>query len=127
MMRALILAFFSLFTMLTPLHAELRCDTYANAKIVADDGRYLGKIGNVSDSESILNKYGNYGSKYGSSSIWNDYGHYGGQYSGLSPFNLYSRKPPQIKKNDKVIGRLTVNRSITGGVSPYFLQKCRYY
>lgn len=127
-MRAAVLAVFFLFMAVVPSHAEIKCETYANAKIVADDGRYLGKIASESDSESILNKYGNYGNKYGPASIWNDYGHYGGKYSGFSPFNPYSRKPPQIvTQTGKKIGLLTVNRTVTGAVSPYFLQGCRYY
>ena len=125
-MRAPILAVFLSLAAIAPAQAEQLCSTYTGAKIVADDGRYLGKVSGTFDPESILNKYGNYGSKYSSTSIWNEYGHYGGEYSGLSPFNPYARKPPSLMQDKKVIGRLTVNKTMTGAVSPYFLQKCKY-
>lgn len=128
-MRAAILATlsFSLLAALDHAHAqELLCDTYAGAKIVADDKRFLGNISSVYDPESILNKYGNYGSKYSPSSIWNEYGHYGGTYSGISPFNPYSTKPPQIVLNGKTIAHLSVSKTMHGAVSPYFLKKCKY-
>jgi len=125
-MRAATLAVSSLLVMVTPSRAEQLCVTYAKAKIVADDGRYLGSVTSVYDPESILNKYGNYGNEYSSTSIWNEYGRYGGKYSGLSPFNPYATKPPSIVQNKKTIGRLTVNRTMQGSVSPYFLQKCKY-
>ena len=34
---------------------------------------------------------------------------------------------PQIVKDKKTLGRLTVNKSIKGGVSPYYLQKCAMF
>lgn len=102
------------------------CNLIKNAKVVADDGKYLGKITNKYDSESILNKYGTYGSKYNSESIWNKYGEYGSRYSLLSPFNKYSTTPPLIIKNNDIIGRLTINKNINNAISPYILFSCEF-
>jgi len=44
------------------------------------------------------------------------------KYNSLSPFNNYSSNPPLIIKNGKLIGYLTTNESINGGVSPYILK-----
>jgi len=102
------------------------CKLIKNAKVVADDGKYLGKIANKYDFESILNKYGTYGSEYNSESIWNKYGEYGGKYSLLSPFNKNSTTPPLIIKNNDVIGRLTINKNIKNAINPYILISCEF-
>lgn len=66
---------------------------------------------NIIDSESIANKYGNYGSEYSQISIFNKYGNYGSPYSNESPFNQYTQTPPVIKdKNNELIGVLTANQ-----------------
>jgi len=81
------------------------------AKIIANDGQFLGIISSDKyDSNSISNKYGNYGNKYSSTSIFNQYGNYGGKYSSLSPFNKYTSTPPKIMVNDQFIAYLTVNK-----------------
>ncbi len=94
------------------------------AKIFAQDDKntYLGKIASEYGSESIFNEYGTYGSEYSSSSIWNEYSTFGNEYNSLSPFNDYSSKPPKIIKDGKIIGYLTTNESINGGVSPHILK-----
>lgn len=81
---------------------------------------FIGKLTtNKYDSESIYNEYGLYGSKYSTTSIWNEYGTYGSKYSLYSAFNQYTIHPPLIIDSDGVIvGRLTVNRFITGAVNP---------
>lgn len=126
-MRASFLAIFSLLAGINLAHAQELCSTLAGAKVIADDKQYLGLIASKYNSESVFNEYGTYGSKYSSNSIWNEYGHYGGTYSSFSPFNPYSTKPPQVVKNNKTVGRLTVNKSVKGGISPYYLQKCALY
>lgn len=128
-MRAVALAAFTLLANVHLAQAQEVCQTLAGAKVLADDNQkqYLGLIASKYDADSIFNKYGTYGNKYSSNSIWNEYGRYGGKYSGFSPFNPYSTRPPQIVKDKKTIGRLTVNKSTKGGVSPYFLQKCALF
>lgn len=86
--------------------------------IIADDGQSLGKITNKYDSESIANKYGNYGSKYSSTSILNEYGLYGGKYSSHSPFNKYTTTPPKIFREEKFICYLTVNTALSPRIDP---------
>lgn len=86
-----------------------------DAKIVAADGTFLGKISkNQYDSESISNPYGNYGSRYSSQSILNPYGNYGSEYGSQSPLNPYSSAPPRIVKDSVIIAYLTVNPYING-------------
>lgn len=82
-------------------------------KLYSGDGKvFLGML-TPSDrygSDSIWNKYGDYGSKYSSNSIWNTYGDYGSKYSNKSAFNSYATDPPMIVSRDgKLIGYLTEN------------------
>ena len=97
---------------------------YGSAQVYADDDdkTFLGTIEDEFSSESIFNDYGSYGSEYSSTSIWNDYGTYGGEYSSYSPFNPYSSSPPIIVKSRKIIGRLTVNKYVSGAVDPNWLK-----
>ena len=94
----------------------------ANIYSADDDRTFIGTIEDEFSSESIFNDYGSYGSEYSSTSIWNDYGTYGGEYSSYSPFNSYSSTPPIIVKSGKIIGRLTVNRYVSGAVDPNWLK-----
>ncbi|MES1155128.1 MAG: hypothetical protein ABUL48_01735 [Pseudorhodoplanes sp.] len=129
-MRATSLAFMSFLLLLAGAgssSAQEACNRVANTKVMADDGQYLGTIASKNASDSIFNAYGPYGGKYSANSIWNDYGHYGGKYSNFSAFNPYAAKPPQIVKDKKTIARLTVNKSVKGAVSPYFLKTCSFY
>ena len=111
----------------TPARSQNICQIVAGAVIVADDGKYLGRISNKYDSESVLNEYGTYGSKYSSESIWNEYGAYGGAYSSLSPFNQYTSSPPKLLKNGRAIAHLTVNRYLQAALSPHYLKTCEFY
>ncbi|MDP2731199.1 MAG: hypothetical protein Q8O55_12065 [Dehalococcoidales bacterium] len=74
---------------------------------------FLGRINNKYDTDSILNRYGNYGSKYSSDSIWNKYGNYGGKYSSYSPFNRYTSTPPKIYVSDTFWGYLSTNKYLS--------------
>ncbi len=94
------------------------------ADVYAQDmnNTYLGSISNQYDSNSILNRYGMYGSKYSSSSIWNEYGQYGGKYGVYSPFNKYSANPPMIIKNNKLLGYLSVSSVSGNNINPNALR-----
>jgi len=48
------------------------------------------------DTNSIWNKYGDFGSKYNEKCIWNKYGSYSGKYNDTSPFNKYANYPPVL-------------------------------
>lgn len=78
------------------------------AKIVADDGTYLGRIGPTYDTESIFCSYGTFGASYSTTSIWCTYGTYGASYNLLSPFCSYSTKPPKIMQDGTLVASLTV-------------------
>jgi hypothetical protein len=100
---------------------EEACATLDGAAIVNDDGEYLGLIADGFDRDSIFNEYGAHGSEYRTGSIWNEYGKNGSEYRTNTAFNAYASRPPRLIKNKKVIGFLTVNKSIAGGVNPRVL------
>lgn len=93
--------------------------------LIADDDKktYLGRLTtNKFDSESIYNDFGTYGSKFSSNSIWNEFGSFGGKFSSYSPFNEFTSTPPLIVDgNGNIFGRLTVNKFVTGAISPYII------
>lgn len=96
------------------------CAHFDGAMIMVDK-KFLGKLADRYDSLSIFNRYGNFGSRYSSDSIWNRIGEYGSPDALFSPFNETTVAPPAIMKNNKIIGFLTVNRRLPGGVNPYSL------
>jgi len=110
---------------------ELQCaltikvtETYSGAKLFADNEErtYIGTIEDEFTENSIFNEFGTYGSEFSSTSIWNEFGMYGGEFSTHSPFNSFTSTPPFIVKGKKVIGRLTVNKYITGAIDPNWLK-----
>ncbi|HWY33801.1 MAG TPA: hypothetical protein VNX68_04095, partial [Nitrosopumilaceae archaeon] len=81
--------------------------------LTAPDGQYLGKITtNKFDPDSILNKYGAYGSKYSTTSIFNKYSQYGSKYGSFSINNPYSTQPPELYLNGKLAGRVSLNKFV---------------
>jgi len=90
--------------------------------LYSDDSKklYIGKLtSNKLDSKSIFNKLGVYGSELSSKSIWNELGVYGSQLSRYSAFNDLALKPPKIiDGNNYIVGRLTKNNTIPGGIDP---------
>jgi hypothetical protein len=104
------------------LVATMNIEGLDNARLIGDDGRFLGKITtNPYDTDSIGNEYGEYGNKFNINSIFNEFGTYGGKYSALSPFNRYTNTPPKIVLGTKVIGFLSVNSSISNRLDPFVL------
>ncbi len=95
-----------------------------NASIIADNDKntFLGNISSKFDSDSVFYEYGDHGSKYGSNSIWYQYGDYGSKFSQYSAFNKTAFSPPYIVKNRKIIGRLTLNDSLSGAIAPHLLK-----
>lgn len=66
------------------------------------DETFLGLIAfNTTNPKSIVNPYGNYGSKYSQTSILNEYGSFGSKYAQTSAYNEYATKPPFIYWVDK--------------------------
>jgi len=92
--------------------------------LVSPDGTFLGKLTrNKYDSLGIFNPYGTHGSRYSSHSITNPYSNYGSKYSTYSPYNPYAQNPPEIYLNNKLSGRLTVNKYLNNATSPEALFK----
>ena len=73
---------------------------------------YLGCLSCSPHAEdSVLNSYGDHGSRYSETSIFNPYGNYGGRYSDNSPCNSYASRPPVIvDENGDYYGELTINQ-----------------
>lgn len=119
-----LLALFFVLIVASTATASDVCGILSGAKIIAqdDENTYLGKVANKYDSESIFNGYGTYGNKYNSNSIWNAYGTFGSAYSSHSPCNQYTRTPPMFVKGGKIIGYLSVNKSVTPSISPNLLR-----
>jgi hypothetical protein len=94
------------------------------ASILAQDSEntFLGKVDNEFSSESIFNEFGTYGSKFSSSSIWNEFSSFGSEFSSYSAFSEFSSTPPMLVKNGRVIGYLTQNKFLRGGISPNILR-----
>ncbi len=64
------------------------------------------------ETNSVMSKYGPYGSRYSSTSIFNHYSDYGSKYSDYSACNPYAAHAPVIVDKDGAFyGRLTVNES----------------
>jgi hypothetical protein len=94
---------------------------------LTEEIKYLGKIEDQFSSDSIFNEFGTYGSEFSSDSIWNKFGNYGSPFSSQSAFNKFTTNPPIIIKNKQVIGYLTVNKFIKGGVDPNWLKSFFVY
>lgn len=79
--------------------------------------RYLGFFGNQFSNESIQNTFGTYGNSFNTYSVRNSFGTYGSQFSTYSISNQFTYSPPAIYKHETVIGYLTNNTFISGGIS----------
>lgn len=102
--------------MLSELHKEQSLEHKGNGDsyLRGQDDQYLGKItSNKYDSDSILNKYGTYGSKYSSTSIFNKYSQYGSKYGSYSLNNPYCQTPPQLFINGNFVGNISVNKYVS--------------
>jgi len=97
---------------------------FEGAEIYSDEPvpRFLGRISDRLSPDSIFNEIGPYGDRFGAVSIWNEFGNYGGQFSPYSPFNQFGTSPPFIIKDNRRIGRLTINEFFQGAISPYWLK-----
>jgi hypothetical protein len=97
--------------------SSYECYELEGSKVIAEDGTYLGIIGESYESDSIYNDYSDYGNDYGDT-IWNDYSDYGNDYSSQSPFNDYASDPPILLKDGEVVGKLTTDPYDYNGFDP---------
>ena len=97
---------------------------YQGAEIRSDERNwhYLGIIADEFDPESIFNEFGKYGASFYNDSIWNEFGTYGAGFSNYSSTNPFATNPPLIVKDKKVIGRLTVIRTMLDAVDQNWLK-----
>lgn len=87
--------------------------------IQAEDNVFLGKLTpNSFDSESIFNKFGQYGNQFSPISIFNKFSNYGNQFSQLSPFNKFSNTPPKVYLNGNFVAYLTANPMMKPRIDP---------
>jgi hypothetical protein len=116
-------AFGMLIAVATPAVAQQQgaCQLFEGARVVTEEGDFLGTIASPYASDSIFNQYGRYGSKYSTNSIWNNYGRFGSAYSTASARNSYASSPPLLVKGRKTIARLTTNKYLAGAVDPMVL------
>lgn len=98
--------------------SSYECYELEGAKIIAEDGTFLGTLDDSYESDSIYNDYSEYGNDYNSDSIWNDYSDYGSDYSSQSPFNDYASDPPILLKDGEVVGKLTTDPYDYDAVDP---------
>ena len=78
---------------------------------------YLGFFGNQFSSDSIMNSFGTYGNQFNALSVRNTFGTYGSSFSSYSANNDFASSPPAIYKWGDLIGYLTTNSIIFGGVT----------
>lgn len=105
--------------LLNEVHKEQSIGPSKNGEsyLIAQDDQFLGKITkNKYDNDSLLNKYGPYGSKYSSTSIFNPYSQYGSKYGSYSINNPYCSQPPKLFINGKFKDYVTTNRFISAQI-----------
>jgi hypothetical protein len=89
------------------------------AFLIANDGQYLGRLSsNNFDSQSICNDFGSHGSRFSSTSIRNQFSSYGSDFSSLSPYNEFTTTPPWIIFEGQLVGVVTKNQFLQGGIDP---------
>jgi hypothetical protein len=98
---------------------SLTCDDLNGASIYSQEytPTYLGFFGNQYASESIYYELGTYGSELSQLSVRNTFGSYGSESRQYSATNSFTTTPPTIYKNNVLLGFLTTNSTIIGGIS----------
>ena len=94
------------------------CYKFEGAKIIGEDGTFLGSLESGYNSDSIYNSYGDYGSSYCTDCIWNEYSDWGNTYSSTSPFNEDASDPPVLLKDGEIVGLFTTKEYISDGINP---------
>jgi|TARA_B110000263_G_scaffold75559_1_gene66007 hypothetical protein len=87
------------------------CNKFDEAKILGENGEFLGTLGPSWKSDSIFNTSSTYSSTWSSVSIFNESSKYGNTYSSTSVFNESAPNPPQIVSKDGFLGYLSIGPS----------------
>lgn len=103
---------------------ESFCDHLLGARLVAQDGTFLGTVGSEYDPDSIFNEHSLYGSEYGPDSIHNEYSIHGSAHSDYSPYNEYAARPPWLILVTGQEVYVTTNEGFVEAMSPYSLLEC---
>ena len=97
----------------------LSTDSILASQLKTPSGVFLGNVNRDKfDTNSLVNPYGQYGSRYSAESIFNAYSQYGSPYGSESPYNKVSTTPPMFVKNGETLGYLTVNQYLTPRLAP---------
>ncbi len=103
----------------TSAQAQIDFCTLIDARIVADDGQFLGRITtDTLANDSITNPFGPHGSQVSSISIFNQLSTYGNARNLVSPFHPTTLQPPRIRRNSQTLARLTINTTFADRVDP---------
>jgi len=104
--------------LLSEIHKEQAKETSSKGEsyLIGQDGQLLGKLTNKYDNDSILNKYGPYGSQYSTTSIFNKYSQYGSKYGTFSINNPYCSTPPRLFIQGQFVGHVTVNKYVANQI-----------
>lgn len=104
--------------LLSEIHKEQAKETSSKGEsyLIGQDDQLLGKLTNKYDNDSILNKYGPYGSQYSTTSIFNKYSQYGSKYGTFSIHNPYCSTPPRLFIKGQFVGHVTVNKYVTNQI-----------
>lgn len=108
-------------------YAAGNCSQINGSSIYGYNGtkwEFIGSVTNQHSLNSIMSKYGTYGSEYSPKSVMDTYGIYGSKYSSTSAFNEYAANPPIIVSLTGAWGYLTTNQYKGSSISPYSAIAC---
>jgi len=101
------------------------CEQINWSLIIATDWEYLWVLSNNKfDTESISNKFWDYGNRFDSLSIFNRFWDYGNRFDSLSPRNRFSQDGPLLIKDEDVIWVLTANKWVNWSIDPLWAILC---
>jgi hypothetical protein len=104
----------------------LTCSGLAGGRVSAADGKYLGRLTNRFDDESILSTFGDHGSRFGSASMYNQVSSYGNLASSLSAYNTVASTPPKLNVAGQFAAYVTKNTAKSPRVDPDTLRSCSF-
>jgi len=90
--------------------------------IFAQDNQFLGFVNdNPFDSDSVCNRFGDYGSKFSATSIWNKFGTYGSGFGNLSAFDQFASTPPILYDDIGPLAYVTTSLVLEPRIDSFYL------
>ncbi len=86
--------------------------------------KFIGTVTESFNSESIINSYWSYWSRFSTDSIHNEFWDFWGKYSLYSAFNQYASYPPKIFTLDWKWGYLSINNFLSPNLNTYNVLAC---